>query len=344
MTKWSAWNTQCSALTPTVPDRERILARNERPDLLIDQLSANTLPASFLGSLPEAFTINLRSNGRILIGGSFTDVDDASPAAPNGERWDVAQFNSDGTLDTSLTTSHKPALNAYPTSFLRQSDGSTLIAFNQVDPFSGSPTIQQNYGRLFADGPLDLSFNPLAALSGGAVTARGFSALSDGNIFGFGTRDQSGNFAYGILTPDGMEVNPTSYTNDPNVSFDKAYPQPGTSNQVLVVSSSSPQSMVNNTELQRLNSNGSVDTSFVLDSSVQANTVRRDTGGNLTTVAAQCAVLAVNSDGTIYFTYLATDSTYRLVRLTANGSLDSTFQGGSVSGTTSTQSIVVVSF
>src|SRR5205823_3540662 len=75
-----------------------------QPDLLIDQLSLNTLPETF-PSIPEAFTINLRSDGRILIGGTFSDVDDASGPA-NGERWSVAEFNSDGTLD-SLKTSNR---------------------------------------------------------------------------------------------------------------------------------------------------------------------------------------------------------------------------------------------
>ncbi|MFZ3376676.1 MAG: putative Ig domain-containing protein, partial [Chthoniobacterales bacterium] len=293
-----------------------------QPDLLIDR-SANGANGLLLA---EAFTINLRSDGRILIGGDFSDIDDAPPLPANGERWGVAEFNSDGTLD-SFTTSHRQAYNAYPTSFLRLANGLTLIGFNQTGSLSGHSVIRHNYGRLLPNGSLDISFDPLASLPNGPVTALGFAVLPNGNIFGWGTRDATGNFTYGVVLPDGTVADP-NYTDDPNVGFDKAYPL--TNGQVLVLISSGAQAVLDNTELRRINSNGSLDTSFVLDPSVLANTVQRDMSGNLQTIASGFAVLAVRSDGRILFAYLAADRTCRLVRLNPNGSLDSTFQAASV--------------
>ena len=288
--------------------------------------------------LPEAFTVNLQSDGRILIGGDFTDIDDAPPSPPGPALFGVARLNSNGTVDNTLTTTHKTGGDVSPSSFARQTDGRTLIAFVDVGGTFGDPAIPHNYGRLNSTGTLDTSFDPLASLPGGPVTVRGFTVLPTGNIFGWGTRDATGNFTYGVLLPDGTIADP-NYTDDPNVSFfDKAYPQPLTNSQVLVLNSGSDsydfqqnaQNVVNNTELQRLNSDGSLDTSFVHDPSILANTVQRDANGNLQTIAAGSAILGRSSDGKILFAYLATDSTYRLVRLNPDGSLDTSFQGESV--------------
>ncbi|PYS67104.1 MAG: hypothetical protein DMF73_20095, partial [Acidobacteria bacterium] len=121
--------------------------------------------------------------------------------------------------------------------------------------------------------------------------------------------------------------------------------------QVLVLNSGSAsgfndfqsnvQNVVNNTELQRVNSNGSLDSSFVHDPSILANTVQRDQSGNIQTIACGSAVLALFGEGKILFAYLATDSTYRLVRLNPNGSLDSTFQAGSVPASTISSSVLI---
>jgi uncharacterized delta-60 repeat protein len=294
-----------------------------QPDLLIDR-STNLFP--------EAFSVNLRADGRVLIGGSFSDVDDAPPSPANGERWGVAEFNSDGTLD-SFTTSHRQAQNAYPTSFLRQSNGLTLIAFNEFAFSTGDTAIPHSFGRLLQDGSLDTGFDPLRSIPrlNPAAAQVGFSLLPNGNILVSGTNLLTGNFGYHVLKPNGTVANP-SYMNDPSVGFTEAYPQPLTNGQVLVLSSpAGAQTVINNAEFHRINSNGSLDNSFVLDPSVLANTVH-----DCQTVADGFAVLAVQSDGRILFAYLAADSTYRLVRLNPNGSLDTTFQAQSVPVSTTT--------
>ena len=76
-------------------------------------------------------TVSLQPDGRILFGGNFTDVDGPNGDPLDGSHFGVARLNADGTLDPSLTTTHKTAVEARPSSFSRLADGSTLAGFDQ---------------------------------------------------------------------------------------------------------------------------------------------------------------------------------------------------------------------
>ncbi len=71
----------------------------------------------------EAFNIARTADGGFLVGGIFTDIDDAS-GPPGPEYWGAAKLHADGTLDTSFNTSHREGLKIEPSSFARQIDGS----------------------------------------------------------------------------------------------------------------------------------------------------------------------------------------------------------------------------
>ena len=110
----------------------------------------------------------------------------------------------------------------------------------------------------------------------------------------------------------------------------------------MLVVGQSPQSVVDNTELQRLNSDGALDQSFQLDPIILDDTVQRDVpGGSVNVVAVGSEILTRFDDGKMLFSYLALDSTFRLVRLKANGSLDTSFQPGSIPATTIISSVTV---
>ena len=69
-----------------------------------------------------------------------------------------------------------------------------------------------------------------------------------------------------------------------------------------MVSSSDAQSVINNKQLQRLNTDGSLDASFQLDASILADTVQRDvSSGIITNMAVGNKILMVAADGTILF-------------------------------------------
>lgn len=101
--------------------------------------------------LSGTFAIALRSDGRILIGGIFTEVQGVA-------RGSIARLNPDGTLDSSFGNGLAGIVgNGFPTvSSLRlQPDGRILVG-GLYTSINGVP--RQGIARLNADGSLDTSF------------------------------------------------------------------------------------------------------------------------------------------------------------------------------------------
>jgi uncharacterized delta-60 repeat protein len=99
----------------------------------------------------DLYEMAVQSDGKILIGGSFTTVGGVT-------RNRIARLNSDGSLDTGFN----PNVNSNVEALAVQSDGKILIGgwFTAV----GSPATTRNYvARLNADGSLDTGFNPNAS-------------------------------------------------------------------------------------------------------------------------------------------------------------------------------------
>jgi uncharacterized delta-60 repeat protein len=94
----------------------------------------------------EVKTIALQADGKILIGGDFTQVNGVS-------RTGIARLNADGSLDNSFNPLFgSPRIY----SILPQSDGTIMVGgtFGGVNGFN-----RTNFVRLNADGSLDTSFN-----------------------------------------------------------------------------------------------------------------------------------------------------------------------------------------
>ncbi|HEX8565537.1 MAG TPA: FG-GAP-like repeat-containing protein [Pyrinomonadaceae bacterium] len=99
-----------------------------------------------VAGLGEIYTIALQPDGKILVGGVFTDINDTS-------RLSVARLNLNGTVDTSFNAG---LVNGIISDIVVQPDGKVLIGgtFTGVGGFN-----RANLVRLNADGSVDAAFN-----------------------------------------------------------------------------------------------------------------------------------------------------------------------------------------
>jgi uncharacterized delta-60 repeat protein len=281
------------------------------------------LDATFSPAIPGTpVTLQLYSDGRLLVGGLFTDVDPPGTAA--NAHYGVARINSDGTLDSAFVTSHRTGLETAASSFARLGDGSTLVSFaDKIDP-----PIAYNVARLLSDGSLDPNFtlsssDPTRFLANG-FAGNGLARLPDGNFFVYGM-DAFGNPVYGKVQPNGVED--TTFATNHAFPFQTASVAPD--GKIYLCVGADPQmtlyanSFFGNS-LGRLLANGQLD-SFAVPPSIRDGQVIRHFDGSLDQIWAGSRVLAVQSDGRILFEYLISPGTFHLVRLNADGSFDGTF-------------------
>ncbi|MFN3758606.1 MAG: T9SS type A sorting domain-containing protein [Algoriphagus aquaeductus] len=244
------------------------------------------------------------TDGKILIGGWFNSYNGVT-------RNNLARINSNGSLDTAFNPG---PINGAIRSVLRQSDGKVLIG-GDFTSNKFNPGIGRNYfARLNSNGILDASFNsPTGAsdlvlssaiqaddkiLIGGAFIfyngiARNFIARlnSDGSLdpsFNIGT-GANGNVSTIYIQPDGKILIGGDFTSYNGTARNR---------------------------VARLNSDGSLDSSF-----------NPGTGTNSNVVS-----LGVQSDGKIliggFFTSYNGIARNRVARLNSDGSLDSSFNPG----------------
>jgi uncharacterized delta-60 repeat protein len=282
-------------------------------------------------------TIAIQADGKILVGGNFTMVDGFA-------RGYIARLNADGTLDGPFN----PNANSTVKLIVLQSSTSQILIsgyFTTLTP-DGSPLAYQvnEFARVNSDGTLDTNFNP--SPSGGPVFAIAFQAdgkmvvggefttiagytrsyvarlLSNGAIdtVDFDPEANSPVYALGIQS-DGKIVMGGAFT--------EVVPQTGktgtpttTTNQygqtiTLPAPGTSATTPININHLARLNTDGTLDTTFFPDpsSTVQALAIQSDgsiiVGGDLTSFAQNG-----NPTGTIR-NYVG--------RVKADGSLDPGF-------------------
>ena len=146
-------------------------------------------------------TLQLYPDGRMLVGGLFTDVD--APAAPTNAHFGVVRLDSAGNVNPTLVSQHHTGQETAPSSFVRPNANSTLVTFDgPIDP-----PIAYDVARLISDGTRDPSFalsssDPSRFLNG--LSARTIKPLQDGNFFVYGFMD--GNYpSYGKVDASGVE-------------------------------------------------------------------------------------------------------------------------------------------
>lgn len=275
---------------------------------LLPEGSIDTTFNPGLGSNFPILHLRNQPDGKILIGGSFTEYNNV---ARNG----IARIHENGNLDTTFDVG--TGANNWVRSILLQPDGKIIIG-GHFTSINGVP--RNHIARLHPDGSIDTTFNP-----GNGANSFIYSMVlqPDGRILIGGLFNHyNGFFRRGIA-----RINP-------NGSIDTTF-DPGN-----VIATATGSTRVNSVALQpngqviiggwfftsfggnsrvnliRLNANGSLDTTFLIG-----------TGTN-----EEVNAIDIQPDGKIviggFFTSYNGATATRIARINPNGSLDSTFSAG----------------
>jgi uncharacterized delta-60 repeat protein len=290
----------------------------------IARLNSNgTLDTSFgngLGGVNNTVSaVAIQSDGKMVIGGDFTNVNSTA-------RGRIARLNSDGTLDTSFGNGLAGA-NSYVYALALQSDGKVLIGggFSTVNG-----TTRGRIARLNSDGTLDTSFGNGLTGVGGVVYA--IAVRSDGKVViagDFTTVNSTVRGGVARLNSDGTLD--TSFGNGLAGANSYVYALALQSNgQVLIGGGFTTVNGTPRGRIARLNSDGTLDTSF---------------GNGLAGASGSVYAATVQSDGKVLIggSFTAVNGTARghIARLNSDGTLDTSF-GNGLAGVNSLVSAVAV--
>ena len=339
----------------------------------IARLNADgTIDSEFNPNLDnEAAVVLLQSDGKILVGGSFTTVQPLGATAAS-VRYYILRLNSNGTLDTAF----HPNANSSVFAMALQSDGQILVAgtFTAFTPDvdltpvttttngtttttvpTGTTTAQSYLARLKTDGTLDTTFKPsvdtrvhaIAVQSDGKIVIAGaFTSIvgSDGKLVtttnADGTQSTTAPIRHHVARLDASGNLDDAYNPHVNntVFTMQIYPASSANKDKVVIGGAfttlQPNSETNWTTrkyVARLNTDGSVDSAFNLDID--------ETPGNrvdsLRLVANDQLLVGGNFSSLQPINTPARTNRRGFARINANGTLDLTFDpgaGGSAGG------------
>jgi uncharacterized delta-60 repeat protein len=278
-----------------------------------------TFTPSYLNG--QVNSIAVQADGRYLIGGNFQDILDSKQISF------LARINTDGTLDPSF----QPSPNLEVQSIAVQSDGKILVGgyFTSMETATTSSTTVRNYmARINADGSLDTSFNPnfngnvnnIQLLSGGQMLVGGTFTTVDPNL------STTINDYTGLVRLNSDGTLDTKFNPQPSgpvdtiaIQADGKYIIGGnfSSFQPNVSTSTIAPAIVTTGTLARLNTDGSVDTSFEPHPNGQVYSVALTPSGQILVVGT----FTNFEPGTSSYT----TARYFLGRLNADGTVDATF-------------------
>jgi uncharacterized delta-60 repeat protein len=341
--------------------------------------SFNGTPVNYLarlnsdGSLDPTFNIGTGANslvvtsaiqpdGKILIGGMFSQFDGQNKSY-------FTRLNTDGSLDNTFNPVSGP--NGYVNGLALQSDGKIIIC-GQFSAYNG--TTRKSVARINTDGTLETTFN---SFYGANSAVNSVAIQSDGKIVICGNFTTYGTIARNRIARiniDGLNDNTFNPGTGLNVEARKLFLQ--SDGKIVVGGSFTNYNGTARTRIVRINSNGSLDTSF--DPGTGANSVIHHValqtdgkiliGGGFTSFngAVKNRIARLNTDGsldaigpnnTLYATTLQNDgkiiiagdfTSYvetginRIARLNENGSLDQTFNPGTGANATVLETVVQV--
>ena len=263
----------------------------------------------------------LQPNGQILVGGQFTTMQPTGGGAAVPANY-AARLNSDGTVDSTFN----PNANGVVYAFAYQPNGQVVIggSFTTVQPSgSPSPVTRNHIARFNADGTLDTSFDPNAD-----KTVLSLALQANGQIV------VGGGFA--TLQPNGA-VSPTNRSCAARINSDGSIdagfdPEPnGSVSNILVLPSGQimlggefitvqPNGSTGAIQcdfLARLNTDGSLDTSYIINPLQNVTAIAYQPDGKLIIGGTFSQVFPENN--------LSANAVPYVARINTDGSVDGTF-------------------
>ncbi|MDQ7826993.1 MAG: delta-60 repeat domain-containing protein [Candidatus Eremiobacteraeota bacterium] len=200
------------------------------------------------GANNVVYTVALQSDGKIVIGGFFSDYDGTAC-------WRIARVKTDGTLDTSFTSN--PGADSLVNSLVVQSDGKIVIGggFSNYDGVA-----RQRVARANSDGTIDTAFN---SSSGASFNVEMLAVQSDGKVFICGQFTSYGgtprNYIARVNADGSLDTsfNPGTGANVPVLSM--ALQSDG---KILIGGQFASYNGTLRNYIARVNADGSLDTSF----------------------------------------------------------------------------------
>jgi uncharacterized delta-60 repeat protein len=246
------------------------------------------------GTLDGAFNVNangvvyaiaLQPNGQVLIGGAFTTLQiGLTGTVTNRNR--IARLNADGSIDATFNPdADRPVL-----SLAVQPNGQILMGggFSQLQPNgAASATTRNAIARLNSDGSLDTAFDPEA--NGSVLTLNVLpngQILVGGQFTGFEPNGATAEVQcdyFGRLNSNGTVdetyiINPLSYVSAVAVQGDGKVLLGGIFNSIFATNSTAQTSI---SFAARINTDGSVDTTFTPSPDQAVNAIAIQADGNI---------------------------------------------------------------
>jgi uncharacterized delta-60 repeat protein len=246
------------------------------------------------------YTVFVQPDGKILIGGGFTTYDGVPRTA-------IARLNADGSLDASFDPGS--GVNCCVHSINLQPDGKILIGGD----FSSYNGVERNrIARLNSNGSLDTSFDPGI---GANLIVYNVAIQLDGKILiggNFTSYNEVNRSRIARLNTDGSLDTTFAIGNGANSSISSIALQPD--GKILIGGNFTSYNGVNCSRIARLDSDGSLDTTFSPGSGFDAN----------------IESISLQSDGKIlvggFFTSYNAITRNRVARINIDGTLDTSFE------------------
>ena len=256
--------------------------------------------------------LKLQSDGKVIVTGAFTSYSGST-------RNRIARLNTNGTYDTTYNIGTGLNQNGFAVAI--QSDDKAVVVGNSMTTYSGS-AIGTGSLRINTDGTRDTTFNNGTGFT--ATTRVGYAVdiQSDGKIvIGHGATQYSGSTVTRLmrLNTDGTvdnSFNPGTINN--SVYAVKIQPD----QKVLIAGAFTSVSGSVQSSLARILSNGNRDASYNVGAGINSATINAING------------LSLDSTGNVYignsFTTYSGSTVNRFVKTSPSGTIDLTFNTGSV--------------